>query len=575
MRFLCIDHITGEQKLQPLGPADVPDEPLGTPKTRDDPQVDLGLPKTSVFSRYPQMAGHGQLATSAQRKTVDCCDNGPGKTLDEEKHLLAVLGHPATGLGVQIEKFLNIGACHKGLAAGSRQDDPPERIAPGCIFTKKVLQLPHGLLIEGIQGLFPLDGKQQYAAFFFDLQVVVGHACGFGLKIGNPQAVSGCRPARGGFLVQHLYLVVDGLLMDGLEEHTQEGAAQSQVLALGEGLLQDRQVSIPFKGSDLAADPHAAADTFGNNSIFNAGVKNPSMRPLLLLGIVLWAFHTAAAQDAPSNIYLFQLTVSEDSVYALSRPRYLTGFNPRGYNHHPSFLSRDELCLSVRTPNSRQADLYKLDLRDTTITRLTKTPEGEYFPQPTPSAYNFSALRLELQMRDTLSRLWEFPIDGVTDGRPIFKYADDIQAYHWINSQRVAVYRQGKPPKLVIMDVNSDRELAQVGQPGAPVGTCFKMQPNGKLLFLQKKPVGPAELREFQLRDGTDQLLTEALPGAEQFELLPNGAILMGQGSRIYLYDRFRGGGWREIADLSYYNIRSISRLALSRDLKLAVVSRP
>jgi len=296
------------------------------------------------------------------------------------------------------------------------------------------------------------------------------------------------------------------------------------------------------------------------------------MQRLLLSFIAFLASQLVFAQFSPSNVFLFQLSVN-DSIYTLSNPRYLTGFNPNGYNDYPAFLNANEIYLSVMTPNSRQTDLFMLNLRDTSITRITTTPEAEYLPQPTPSSYNFSALRWEPQMRDTLYRLWEFPIDGVTDGRPVVKYADDILAYHWINSQRIAVYRDGSPPQLVIMDVNSDRELARIGQPGAAIGRCFKMQPNGKLLFLQKKPLGPAELREYQLRDGTDQLLTEALPGIEHFEVLPNGAILMGRESKIYLFDRFRGKGWREIADLKAYQVGSITRLALSRDLKLAVVS--
>jgi hypothetical protein len=52
--------------------------------------------------------------------------------------------------------------------------------------------------------------------------------------------------------------------------------------------------------------------------------------------------------------------------------------------------------------------------------------------------------------------------------------------------------------------------------------------------------------------------------------------LLIGSGARLYLYDLYGDGAWKEVADLSEYKIGNITRLAISPDgTKLAVVALP
>jgi hypothetical protein len=75
-------------------------------------------------------------------------------------------------------------------------------------------------------------------------------------------------------------------------------------------------------------------------------------------------------------------------------------------------------------------------------------------------------------------------------------------------------------------------------------------------------------------RGGDPRPVVNTLPGAEDFAVLDDGTLLMGLDSKIFKFNPLRDVTWTEVADLNYYNIGGITRLAVSRDGKIAVVAR-
>lgn len=277
------------------------------------------------------------------------------------------------------------------------------------------------------------------------------------------------------------------------------------------------------------------------------------------------------AQMPQSDVYLFDMVPQADSAYTFSNPRWLTHFNPNGYNNHPSFVEDDLLYLSVQMPNQDQPEIVALNLRDTTRVRVTATNSGEYSPARMPDFYNFSAVRMEFRGQDTLLRLWQFPLRRQPNdvGKPVFKYITNIGYYHWLSNQQVALFLTEETPVLAIANLYND----QVQRIATNVGRTFRTLPNGRLVYLQKNEYGPAQLMEVDPRaPGRPQLIINALNGSEDFAILNDGTILMAQGSKLYKFKRPRDGGWIEVADFSYYDISNITRLAVSRDGKLAFV---
>ena len=117
------------------------------------------------------------------------------------------------------------------------------------------------------------------------------------------------------------------------------------------------------------------------------------------------------AQLPQSNVYLFNMKQVSDSIFEFNQPQYLTAFNADGYNNQPSFFTNDELYISAQLPSMQQPELYLLNLKDRTKLRVTETAEGEFSPTRMPDFYNFSAIRQEYIGRDTVIRLWQFPMD--------------------------------------------------------------------------------------------------------------------------------------------------------------------
>jgi len=60
--------------------------------------------------------------------------------------------------------------------------------------------------------------------------------------------------------------------------------------------------------------------------------------------------------------------------------------------------------------------------------------------------------------------------------------------------------------------------------------------------------------------------------GSEDFAILPDGAYLASLGAKLFQYHPRRDADWKEVADLTKYGVKSISRLTASKEGKLAIV---
>jgi hypothetical protein len=279
------------------------------------------------------------------------------------------------------------------------------------------------------------------------------------------------------------------------------------------------------------------------------------------------------AQIQPSNIYLFDMKQVSDTSIEFSNPRWATFFNRNGYNN-PSFVEDDILYISAQLPYQAQPDIIALRLRDTARMKVTATNAGEYSPTRMPDFYNFSAVRMEFSQGDTLLRLWQFPIQRrspADNGKPVFKYINNIGYYHWLNTEQVVVFLVQEEPVLGIANTRTD----DVQPLATNVGRTFRTLPSGKLVFVQKNNFGPWELMEMDPRPGSKpQKIINTLTGSEDFAILNDGTFLMGNGSKLYKYRRPFDEGWVEVGDFSYYDIRNITRLAVSRNGTLALVAQ-
>ena len=288
--------------------------------------------------------------------------------------------------------------------------------------------------------------------------------------------------------------------------------------------------------------------------------------------LVLLTSLSLQAQMPKSNIYLFDIKQEDGGGISFVNPRYLTDFNSEGYNNTPSFFTNNELYISVKFPTSPQADIYKLDLENQTKQQVTSTVETETTPIRMPEYYTFSAVRVERDGRDSVLRLWQFPVDQLTNGKLVFKYITGIKEYMWLNSQEIIAYKEDEnPTTLSIINTNNDA----VETIATNTGACFTRMPNGNLAYVQKSRYEDWKIMEKNLyrRREAARTIIETLPNAEHFAILPDGTFLMGKGSKLYRYNKFTDDNWKEVADLRFYEIRNISRIVVSPDFKIAIVA--
>jgi len=297
------------------------------------------------------------------------------------------------------------------------------------------------------------------------------------------------------------------------------------------------------------------------------------LKQILVLTICLASGLQLAGQEYPnSNLYLFDIKQEDGGKVAFTNPRYLTAFNPDGYNNDPAFFSNNELYISVKKPSAAQADIYKLDLENETKLQVTATAEPEFAPKRMPEYYTFSTVRAEKDGQNEVLRLWQFPVDQLTNGKLVFKYITGIRDYMWLNSREIVAYKEAEDPStLSIINTNND-EITTIA---TNTGACFARMPNGNLAYVQKNRYEDWKIMEKNLfrRREPARTIIETLPNAEHFAILPDGSFLMGKGSKIYRYNKFVDDNWKEIADMRFYEIRNISKLVVSQDFKIVVVA--
>ena len=284
---------------------------------------------------------------------------------------------------------------------------------------------------------------------------------------------------------------------------------------------------------------------------------------LLLVGALA---RPAAAQDLPvTNVYTFKMQPTADGALQLSAPRFLTAFNARGYNNQPSFLSPNELLLTVGMAGRSQTDIHLIDLKALTRTRLLATGESEYSPQAAADGETFYTVRVDAETPG-LQRLWRFNRNLADKGTVVLPDAGRVGYYHWLDTDRVAYFDVGTPNTLVV--ANTTRNTTQRLTPD--IGRCFQALPNGNLAYVHKVTPTRWVIKELDRQTLASTPLTETLAGSEDFLVLEDGSLLMAKGSKLF---RYTGDRWREASNLSKYRLRKITRLARNGQGLLVVVA--
>jgi hypothetical protein len=185
-----------------------------------------------------------------------------------------------------------------------------------------------------------------------------------------------------------------------------------------------------------------------------------------------------------------------------------------------------------------------------------------------PGGKRFSAVRVE---EDGNQRLWSFPLDRSDQGRAELPGIYNVGYHCWLRDTLLALFivgEDGQPHTLQAVGLKGQK----MQRIASNIGRCLMKRPDGKLLFVQKATAQTWFLKTWDPKTNTQEIVLKMPSDTEDFALLPDGTYLAGNGSKLFQYKSPRDTDWKEISDLSKYGVRKITRLAISKDQKLAVV---
>lgn len=298
------------------------------------------------------------------------------------------------------------------------------------------------------------------------------------------------------------------------------------------------------------------------NTKFEKLMKSQSF--LLICIFILTITAVSFGQD-PHNVYSFSYKNLNNEI-TFSNPKFLTGYNAKGYNNQPYFIGARTIYLSSMISGQNQTDIYALNLFNSKKYQVIKTPEAEYSPQLRPGTGSFTCVRVESD--GVTQRLWQFPKSHSTQGKPLFPNVKNVGYYYWLDENIVAMFLVGEPHSLVIGDAR-DNSIEQIT---SNIGRGMGMTPDGTLLFIQKLSENTWYIKELDIETKKTSIVIETLRGAEDFIVMSDGSILMASQASIYRYEPNGSREWKPVADMRKYGLKNITRMAFNQNRTLVLV---
>ncbi len=281
--------------------------------------------------------------------------------------------------------------------------------------------------------------------------------------------------------------------------------------------------------------------------------------------IFLFLTVTFTLAQPNTKVYLMDLDFGPDT-FEVSNFRNIS--NDEGYDSQPSFYS-DSLILFAGN-NIGQNDIAQYS------TALGKkswyhegSASGQYSPQRIPGSENVLSVHLDSTGYQRLFR-HEHNTGEFTEAHP------DLQVAYF------AMYDKELLVGSVLADDGLDLVVANLKTRAVDTlaynaGRSFHKVPGTQSIsYTFENEDGNHDVYQLDMRSFESFFVTQLPVEVLDHIWLNETTLLIGSGSRLYLYDMFGNDTWKEVADLSAHKIVNITRLAISPDgTKLAIVAEP
>ena len=284
---------------------------------------------------------------------------------------------------------------------------------------------------------------------------------------------------------------------------------------------------------------------------------------------LLFAAATAASAQAPeSDVYLAPLRRVHDSLI-VGAPVNVT--HRPGYDNQPSFLPNSRGILYTSIGTDGQADIWRYDIAERRVSRVTATRESEYSATVMPGGFRMSVIRVEA---DSTQRLWSFALDG-SDPQVILSAQRPVGYHAWLGPMRLATYVLGKPSTLHVIDSDGEHDEVRAHDIGRAL---HRIPGKDAFSYTQRDSAGALWITVQPASGESETMLIKAEPDNEFHVWTPDGILLSATKGQLV---RWNGAldatrAWIPVADLATAGLRNVTRLAVSPDGKwLAFVAEP
>ncbi|HTF05107.1 MAG TPA: hypothetical protein VK826_13860 [Bacteroidia bacterium] len=237
--------------------------------------------------------------------------------------------------------------------------------------------------------------------------------------------------------------------------------------------------------------------------------------------------------------------------------------NHKGYDSQPSFSESGGYMLWTSERDSGQTEIYRYDVQGKVSTRITQTAVSEYSPTYMFGGKYISAVVVE---KDSSQRLWKYH-KSTAKSKILLPKVYGVGYHCWFDENTVFLFQLTDPVTLVQSDIRAGTSKIVTSNIGRCMST-YKTVKQKILLYTQRDAQDKMWIKAV---DGLGVKMPDFTPipcleGSEDFAVDKRGYLMMGAGSKLYSWKIGESTEWILVADLSGFDIKSITRIAISPD---------
>lgn len=280
--------------------------------------------------------------------------------------------------------------------------------------------------------------------------------------------------------------------------------------------------------------------------------KSLSVFTVLLLNPILFF-----AQMPATDIWLFKIKKDTSANrYLFINPKKINTGNR--YNNQPSFTADNKQMLFSSNTDTLQTDVYAYSLRDSSIEKITDTPESEYSPVMYEPG-KISVVRVDM---DKAQRLYSINKDDDYNAGLLVNFNDSVAYYGWIGKNDVALaVLNNKKMELQIFNLPTQQYIALLPE---KTGRCFGSIAPGEVCYMVKTTDSTGTIMRYDLQNEMTAEWCPALKYSDDFAITPDGDVWMGRDGKLYEWNH-KKSEWILLADFKE-TLGNFYRLSVSKD---------